>query len=116
MLSWVTRSAYGRSAPDGTGKDSHGGAATRRTTTSTLPPFYLRSSVPPCEESWLRDRPPLLLSGERAAKLPTMSAEADARALLARARGRSLRLPSRDVEIALCEWGAGDRLALLHHA
>jgi pimeloyl-ACP methyl ester carboxylesterase len=45
-----------------------------------------------------------------------MSAEADARALLGRARSRSLRLPARGVEIALCEWGAGDRLALLHHA
>lgn len=45
-----------------------------------------------------------------------MSAEAEARALLARARRRSLRLPARGVEIALCEWGEGERVALLHHA
>ncbi|MDX2169285.1 MAG: alpha/beta hydrolase [Deltaproteobacteria bacterium] len=45
-----------------------------------------------------------------------MSAEATARALLARASARRIALPQRGIETALLEWGSGDRLALLHHA
>jgi pimeloyl-ACP methyl ester carboxylesterase len=57
-----------------------------------------------------------LISASRTAKLRRMSAESTARALLAAATRRQLALPDRGVEIALAEWGAGERLALLHHA
>jgi pimeloyl-ACP methyl ester carboxylesterase len=45
-----------------------------------------------------------------------MTAEATARALLARARWRSFALPARNVEIAALDWGGDGPLALLHHA
>ncbi len=59
-----------------------------------------------------------MISAPDAAKLRRMSAtaEATARALLERATRRRVALPQRGVEIALCEWGSGDRTALLHHA
>jgi pimeloyl-ACP methyl ester carboxylesterase len=41
---------------------------------------------------------------------------AEARAMLARAQRRTLRLPARGVEIALLDWGGDGPLALLHHA
>lgn len=45
-----------------------------------------------------------------------MTAEARARALLARAEHRTFVLPARSVEIAALDWGGGGPLALLHHA
>ncbi len=41
---------------------------------------------------------------------------AEARAMLAHAQRRTLRLPARGVEIALLDWGGDAPLALLHHA
>jgi pimeloyl-ACP methyl ester carboxylesterase len=40
----------------------------------------------------------------------------EARAMLARAQRRTLRLPARGVELALLDWGGDGPLALLHHA
>jgi pimeloyl-ACP methyl ester carboxylesterase len=40
----------------------------------------------------------------------------EARAMLARAQRRTLRLPERGVELALLDWGGPGPLALLHHA
>src|SRR5262245_43963155 len=45
-----------------------------------------------------------------------MTAEATARALLARAERRTFALPGRGVEIAALDWGGDGPLALLHHA
>src|SRR5262245_41180520 len=45
-----------------------------------------------------------------------MTAEATARALLARAARRTFVLPGRGVEIAALDWGGSGPLALLHHA
>jgi pimeloyl-ACP methyl ester carboxylesterase len=45
-----------------------------------------------------------------------MTAEATARALLARATPRTFALPARGVEIAALDWGGDGPLALLHHA
>jgi pimeloyl-ACP methyl ester carboxylesterase len=45
-----------------------------------------------------------------------MTAEATARALLARAGRRTFALPERGVEIAALDWGGHGPLALLHHA
>jgi pimeloyl-ACP methyl ester carboxylesterase len=41
---------------------------------------------------------------------------AEARAMLARAQRRSLRVASRGIELALLDWGGDGPLALLHHA
>jgi pimeloyl-ACP methyl ester carboxylesterase len=45
-----------------------------------------------------------------------MDAEANARALLARAQQRRFALPERGVEIAALDWGGSGPIALLHHA